>query len=154
MCATGVDGTGTPVTSLMTSEALTDDDYDDDNLSVMIGVSVAAAVLLMIVVVLVVILVCRVRRRRSAQSDFTRDTNIAWQSDDAVSCTDVTRRPRQSLFFSLLPPLAVSLYQCLSRGLRWLKACPHWRQVDKLSYSRRFRRLPKTATNCRRFGQL
>jgi len=85
----------------MTSQAPTDDDNDDDNLAVMIGVSVGGAVLLMIAVVLVIVLVCRVRRRRSAQSDFTHATNIAWQPAAAVSCTDVTRRPRQSLFFLL-----------------------------------------------------
>ena len=110
MCAAGVVESGTPMTSLTTSEALTGDD-DDDHLAVMIGVSVAAAVLLAIAVVLVVVLVCRVRRRRSAQSDFTHGTNIAWRSDDAVSCTDVTRQPRQSFFFSLL------LYSCLSLPL-------------------------------------
>jgi len=119
VCAAGVGGTGTPVTSLMTSAAPTDDDNDDDNLAVMIGVSVAGAVLLMITVVLVIVLVCRVRRRRSAQSDFTHATNMAWQPAAAVSCTDVTRRSRQSLFHSssLYCSLSLSVSLSLSSSL-------------------------------------
>lgn len=85
----------------MTSAATPYDDGDDD-LAIIIGVSVAVGVLLVIAVILLSVLFCRVCRRRSAQQFVSHAANFAWEpDDDTVNCTDVTRRPGQSLVVSV-----------------------------------------------------